>query len=180
MTTLTARSRAALSALVLLTLSALGCSSSTGTDGSNNNSSAYYIRFTVNGTQTEYRDQVGFPVVGSFAHVGTEYSAVVTGSAAVATGTGGTVTLSAIDVAPITTKTYGAIQPAANNGFTIGQISYAIGGVGYANSDPNNDEHLTFTEITATTVRGTFSGTLKASGHPNISISGEFFAKRIS
>jgi hypothetical protein len=32
----------------------------------------------------------------------------------------------------------------------------------------------------ATTARGTFSGTLKSSGHPNLSISGEFFAKRIN
>jgi hypothetical protein len=36
------------------------------------------------------------------------------------------------------------------------------------------------TLVMATTARGTFSGTLKSSGHPNLSISGEFFAKRIN
>ena len=64
--------------------------------------------------------------------------------------------------------------------FTLGQISYTIASIGYSNPDPNNDVRVAFTEITATTVRGTFSGTMKSTGRPNLSISGEFFAKRLN
>lgn len=177
---LPARQRTALGALVLLTVAALGCSSST--DATGKSSSPYYIKFTANGTQSEYHDQIAFPISASFAHTGIEYTGVVAGQSDAVATTGGTITLGVMDVAPITTnKSYGALQTvSANGGFTLGQISYTIASAGYSNPDPNNDVHVAFTEITATTVRGTFSGTLKSSGHPNLSISGEFFAKRIN
>lgn len=175
----TARPHKALGTLVLFTVAALGCSSST--DANGKSSSPYYIRFTANGTQSEYHDQFAFPISASFARTGTEYTAIVAGQSDAVATTGGTITLGAMDVAPITTKSYGALQTVASNGgFTLGQISYTIGSIGYSNPDPNNDVHVTFSEITATTARGTFSGTLKSSGRPNLSISGEFFAKRIN
>lgn len=178
---LPARQRTALRALVLLTVAALGCSSSTDATGKSSNS-PYYIKFTANGTQSEYHDQIAFPISASFAHTGIEYTGVVAGQSDAVATTGGTITLGVMDVAPITTnKSYGALQTvSANGGFTLGQISYTIASVGYSNPDPNNDVHVAFTEITTTTVRGTFSGTLKSTGHANLSISGEFFAKRIN
>jgi hypothetical protein len=181
MTILTARQRTALGALVLLTVAALGCSSSTdATTGTNN--SPYFIKFTANGTQSEYHDQIAFPIAASFAHTGIEYTAVVAGQSDAVATTGGTITLGAMDVAPIATnKSYGALQTVGTGGgFTLGQISYTIASIGYSNPDPNNDVRVAFTEITATTVRGTFSGTLKSTGRPNLSISGEFFAKRLN
>jgi hypothetical protein len=177
---LPARQPRALGALVLLAVAALGCSSST--DASGNSSSPYYIKFTANGTQSEYHDQIAFPVAASFAHTGIEYTAIVAAQSDAVATTGGTITLGAMDVAPITTnKSYGALQTVGTNGgFTLGQISYTIAGIGYSNPDPSNDVRVAFTEITTTTVRGTFSGTLKSSGHANLPISGEFFAKRIN
>lgn len=173
------RRNAAVGTLLLALVSALGCSSST--DSTSTNGSTYFIRFTANGTQYEYHDQLAFPISATFIHTGNEYNAVVAGESDNVATTGGTISLGAFDVVPITTKTYGALQPVGTSGgFTLGQITYTIGGVGYSNMDASNDIHVTFTEITATTVRGTFSGTLKSSGHPNVSITGEFFAKRLS
>jgi hypothetical protein len=41
-----------------------------------------------------------------------------------------------------------------------------------------SDNQVTITELTSTTVRGAFVGTVKAAGRPSISISdGEFYAR---
>jgi hypothetical protein len=154
-----------------------GCGGSSGTGPDDDqNPNGHYIRFKADGVQKEYTDDL--LVYAFFTQVNPEYVFAGEGVGAGGSITDGSISLSAMDVAPITTKTYGSYQ-LSGSGWTVGQILYRIGGVQYETSDVPSDVRVTLTQIGASEVRGTFSGTVKATGRPSIAISaGEFFLLR--
>ena len=168
--------RSAFGALAICGILLPGCGGSNGTTDPNDDPDGFYIRFQAGGTERLYTGEL--LVHGVFSQVGSEYVFTADGVSTAGSITGGSIILAAMDVVPITTRTYGSYQ-VVGSGWTMGQILYSIGGVQYGNDDVPNDIQVTITEITATAVRGTFQGTLKASGQPNIAISsGEFYVKR--
>ena len=174
----TARTWNALRAAIVLTALAAGCGSST--DSTGNQSGAYYIRFKSNGAQVQFQDQVGFPIVVSIAKTGIEYSLIVTGGSDPTASPYSNIQLNVADIIPIGTKTYGAFQ-ASGGGYTAALVTYNVGSAGYDNTAANSDFQITITEITTTTVTGTFSGTVKNKSGAAVSISGgEFLAKRLN
>ena len=168
--------RSAIAALMACVLSlACGGDDSTGPSGSNGGS--FYVRFRANGSQVEFN--AANNVFTTIDKVGNEFHF---GTSGVSPTTGNSVSLAVLDVSAITTTTYTGFTVVNNSGgFRMAQIMYTVGGVQYENTDPNQDNRITITEITATTVKGTFSGTVKASGRPSLSITnGEFFSQRIN
>jgi hypothetical protein len=158
-----------------------GCSSSTDSTGSQ--SGADFIRFQASGAQIQFQDQPTSPVAATIAAIGSESSLNVTGQSAFSASPFSNIQITVIDPSPITTKTYGAFQPVGTSGaFTSAIISYNVGSVGYDNTaaGTGSDVQVTITEITSTTVRGTFSATVKTKAGAVVAISGgSFLAKRI-
>jgi hypothetical protein len=166
-----ATARVALGAAALL---GTACSSSTDSTGQQT-SGTYYIRFQANGTLVDYHSDVW--VNASIAKAGVEYTAIAVSTPNGSAGEG-SMNLSVFDPSPITTKTYsGGITPGGTSGtYTLAQLIYVTGNAHY---DSANDVRITITEITATTLRGTFQGTVSSPGKANIAITnGEFFSKR--
>ena len=169
--------RTTVTALVFCSALTLGCGGdSTGPDSGQNQGGEFYVRFRANGTQVVFNlpnnELATFDKIGSEFHFGTS------GAAA----NGNNISLAVFDVAAITTASYvGLTTVNSSGGYRLAEILYTVGGVQYENTDANQDHRITITEITPTTVKGTFSGTMKASGRPNISITnGEFYTKRIN
>ncbi|TNF40638.1 MAG: hypothetical protein EP310_08565 [Bacteroidetes bacterium] len=132
----------------------------------------YYVRFNANGEKIEF--SVQGTVVAAFGQAGSKYNAVFTGYDATSN-----ISLQVFDNKEITTSTY--------SGYTLSGASFIGALIGY------NDKSGTFymqdalnpvtsiiiTEITSTAVKGKFSGTVKAAGKSDISISnGEFYVWR--
>jgi hypothetical protein len=144
--------------------------------GSDGDETGFYMRYRANGTLIEYRDPL--LVHGVFVAVGSQFTFAAEGVSPAGTITGSSANVSAIDVAPITTRTYTGFQ-VVPGGFTTASILYRTGGVEYSNTDAGNDIRVTLTEITPAYGRGTFSGTVKFAGRPDVSITGgEFYVPR--
>jgi hypothetical protein len=159
-----------LAPLVLALACLAGCSSSNSTTGPSGNS--YYLRFKANGTQVEFTSEPS--LIGAFAQSGIQYNGLFTGYDA-----NSNMSLQVFDGAAITQKSYsgyditgGALVGVLLTYQTTGGVVYGSGGVG-------TDAVITITELSQTAVKGTFTGTMKASGHPNLSITqGEFVVHR--
>jgi hypothetical protein len=146
----------------------IGCSnSSTGP-----NASGHYVRFNANGTQVSFT--IDASLQAAFAHAGNAYDATLTGS-----DLNGSISLTVLDVVAITTKQYAGYQ--ISGGGLVGVlIVYQQSGAGYRSVTTSaSDAVITITDITATEVKGTFSGTLKRNGQPDIVVTnGEFSVHR--
>ena len=157
-------------------LIATACKSSTDAgDSQQTSSGTYYVRFKANGAQIDYSSDTW--VNAAIAKTGPEYFFVGASTPAGSVGEG-SMSVSVFDPSPITTTTYsGGLTPVGTTGaYTLPQLSYVTGSSTYTSS---NDARITLTEITSTTVKGTFQGTVSTTGKPSISITnGEFFAKR--
>ncbi len=152
-----------------LFLSACGGSGgdSTGPDGT------YYLRFKANGTQITYADQ--FRLNATVSQAANQHLLL-------ALGFDDTSNFSAtfFDGAPVSQKTYAGYNINQSLGAFIGVIfAYQnTSGVVYGPGS-TNDESATITELTSTTVRGTFSGTVRAAGQADVVITnGEFYLPR--
>ena len=172
--------RLVLGAVTFSATLSLGCKGSTDAGDGGTQTSGFLIRFRANGSQTEYRGQGG--VFASFGQLGSQSSFNIAAVSDAGSVSGGSINVGIIDAAPITTATYTGFQTVGpSGGFRFAQILYNIGGFEYSNTGAGSDNTITITEMTPTTVRGTFSGTVRAQNRPSISITnGEFFAKRIN
>jgi hypothetical protein len=142
------------------------------TDEDDNSNSGYFIRFKANGTQVEFKEQTS--LVAAFAKSGIQHNGVFSGGK----------NLSNIVLQVFDNK---AIEATTFTGYTISGssivaelISYNDNtGANYTQGSVGSNATITISEITATTVRGTFSSTVKSAGKPDISITqGEFFVWR--
>lgn len=176
----TTTTRIALGALALCGVLSVGCSSSTDAGDTPNQGAGYFIRFQAGGSQVEYRGQGG--VFATFSQLGSQHNFGVAAVSDAGSIAGGSINIGVLDASPITTATYTGFQAVGTSGgFRTAQILYNIGGFEYSNSNASSDNTVTITEITPTTVRGTFRGTVRATGRTAISITnGQFYAKRVS
>jgi hypothetical protein len=133
---------------------------------------SFLIQFKVDGTLVEYTSQSSLMAV--FAHSGAQYNAVFSGYDELSN-----INLSVYYNKEITSGTYSGYT-LAGSAIVGSLISYQDkSGTNYTQASVNSDASITISEITATTVKGFFSGTLLASGKPDIVITnGEFFVWR--
>jgi hypothetical protein len=163
----TAAGPRALGLLILGGLLSSGCSTSTSPNGS-----GYFLHFQANGTTVAYTAQPSLLV--AFGHAGTQYNALITGFDATSN-----MSVQVFDGAVIAKGTfsgYGVVGSA----FVGALITYQdASGTVYVSTDQATDAIITITDLTATTMSGTFKGRLKVAGHPDIVVTnGEFFVKR--
>jgi len=176
---------------------AVSCKKSSGSGTANGNSSGYYMRFKLDGTQTEYNSQ---PVGGITVNgAGTVYTAVLVAYKDVNAGLKNEITITLINNTPVkagvayndpskatqangdkvaqTTVFY--YDPGAIGYLTVGMFADAAGNIPIAGLVA--DAKLTFTEMTTTYLKGTFSGTVFNSAdlkQSHLITAGEFYLQR--
>lgn len=132
----------------------------------------YFVRFNANGQKVEFK--VHGSLVAAFGQSGSQYNAVFTGYDA-----NTNISLQVFDNK--------AIVPATFTGYSLSGSTFVGALIGYQDNTgtlytqgavtPNST--ITITELTSAAVRGTFSGTVKATGKSDISITnGEFYVWR--
>lgn len=136
----------------------------------------YYMRFKANGTLAEYTNQLG--LAASFAQSGNQYFLTISGWNDASTN----FSVVLYNLAPISESTYSGYVASVDGtvGVLFAHKEKESGAVFSSGVTADYDARVTLSEITETGVKGTFSGTVKASGHSDISITeGEFFVKRV-
>lgn len=137
-----------------------------------NSNDGYMMRFKVNGAQVEFKTQAS--LVAAFGQSGNIFNGVFTGYDAKSN-----ISLQVYDNKAISETTF--------SGYALVGSSFVGALIGYQDNDGtlytqgsiNSDATIKISEMSSTTVRGTFSGTLKASGKSDIAITnGEFFVWR--
>lgn len=132
----------------------------------------YYVRFNANGQNVEFK--VHGLLVAAFGQAGNQYNASFTGG-----NTNSNVSLQVFDNKAITSATYSGyvLTGSAFIGAIIGYQDNS--GTLFTQGAVSPNSIITISEITSTTVKGTFSGTVTASGKSDISITGgEFYVWR--
>ena len=138
-------------------------------------SSSYIISFKLNGELQKFADE-NFPPSGSFYDDGTQYSGLFA-----ATGYATSIGFQVYDTNAIVEKDYSGlvITPTSGHNSLYGAVvSYTNGQDSYSTQSVTNPTvHIKITEITSTSVRGEFSGTLKSqNGKADVVITeGKFF-----
>ncbi len=138
----------------------------------NETEGGYYVRFKANGQQVEFTVQGA--TIAAFAQAGNTYNAVFTGY-----DSSSNVGLQVYDNKEITMATYSGYTLSGSS--FIGALIHYKDNLGtlYSQDALNPTTSITISEITSSAVKGTFSGILKASGKPDLSITqGEFFVWR--
>ena len=155
--------------VALAAVSLSGCKK----DDDNGDGGQYYMRFKANGTTVEFKVQAS--LVAAFGHAENVYNAVFTGYDAESN-----ISIQVHDGKAIEEKNYSGYI-LSGSAFVGALIAYKDkAGTVYTQGVPGNAS-ITVSEITATEVRGTFSGTLKATGKDDVIITeGEFFVKRLN
>ena len=126
----------------------------------------YYIRFKYDDKHPEYTEPLS--VYASFEHIG-DYSCILTESSSFYT-----MKLQVNDYKPIDTGTY-QIQGLGDSTLVHAYIDWNTSSH-YSSASDSGNATITILEITSTTVRGTFSGTVTAPGQTEIILrEGEFF-----
>lgn len=139
------------------------------------NGNGYKISLKVDGVLWEFEDQY-FPPYGSFVDNGVLFSGTFG-----ATGRASSVGLQVYDTKAIVKHDYSGYvvtQTSGHNTISGAVVSFADSQLSYSTQSITNPTvHVQLTEITATTARGTFSGTLKSqNGKPDIKITdGKFY-----
>ncbi len=133
----------------------------------------YRVKFKANGTPVEFNSQP--TLTASFGQSGNQHVAVFTGY-----DVESNISIQVHDGKAIEAKNYSGYV-STGSGFSGALIAYKDkAGTVYTQGVPGNAS-ITVSEITATEVRGTFSGTLKATGKADVVITdGEFFVKRLN
>jgi len=162
---------------VLIALFSGSCKKGSDDEDTEDTGNGYKITFKVNGDLKEFAD-IDFPPHGSFTDDGKQY-----GGAFIATGRSSSIGFQVYDTKAIVEKDYNGyvITPTTGRNSLYGAVvSYADGQLSYSTQSITNPTvHVKITEITATSVRGEFSGTLKLqNGTTNITISdGKFYVQ---
>ena len=153
--------------LVFLCLTILSgsCSSDETSDG-------YVMRFKANSTQQEFA--AGGGQTATFTLDDNQHIGLIVGSDG-----SRTMALKVYDTEAIAVAVYRQFEP-KDDAFTGSLIAYQDeSGTEYTQGAVIPDIHVRITEITSTSVSGTFGGTLKADGKPDLSITeGEFLVRR--
>jgi hypothetical protein len=157
-----------------LTASLLGAALSLSCDTTGpGEASEYFIRYRANGSAIEYREDLRLH--GVVGMVGSQHALALEGESPAGAPAESSLNVSVFDVVPITTRTYTGYQT-VTGGFTSAGLIYRAGGVEYHSNLDDADNRVTITEIARTHLRGTFSGTLKLAGRPDVVITnGEFY-----
>lgn len=135
----------------------------------------YYMRFKSNGVLVEYTNQLGLNA--GFAQSGNQYVGTISGW----NDANSNFSLLLYDLAPISEIIYSGYTASGDG--TVGVLlvhkEKDSGAVFSSGVTSDYDSRVTISEITETGVKGTFSGLIKASDLPDISITeGSFFVKR--
>lgn len=132
----------------------------------------YYMRFKVNGALVEFKVQAS--LVAAFGHADKVYNAAFTGY-----DIDSNISLQVFDSKEIGATTYSGYG-LVNSAIVGAIIGYSDkSGTLYTQGALNSDATITIAEITSSTVKGTFSGTLRANGKPDLAVTnGEFFVWR--
>ena len=135
-----------------------------------NGVSGYLIQFKANGKQVEFTEQASLLTL---FYSGSVYNALFSGYTA-----SSNISLQVFDNKTISETTYSGYA-LVGSAFVGALIDYQdTDGTIYTQGTANSDASVTITQLAATTVRGTFSATLKASGKPDMVISqGQFFVR---
>lgn len=134
--------------------------------------SGYIMKFKTNGTTVEFTSQSS--LVAAFANSGSQYTATFTGY-----DSNSNLSIVVYDNKAIAPVTYSGYQ--LNNTEFIGALIVYEDKNGkiYSQLSTNSDIKVVINEITSTTVRGTFSGTLTSSDNEELSVTnGEFYVWR--
>jgi hypothetical protein len=135
-------------------------------------SGTYYMKFKVDGNRVEFNLQTA--MVAAFAQSGTQYNAVISGSDGKRN-----VGLQVFDNKVISAGKYSGYT--ISNMAVVGTLMHYedLNGTAYTQGSTNQDVEVTISEISSTTVKGNFKGTLKSTGKANILVTdGEFFVWR--
>ncbi len=138
-------------------------------------SGSYYIRFRANGEQVEFTNQL--ILVAGFGTNGELYTGTISGANDVDSNVG----LQIYNNAPILAGTYSGYGVSGNAvvGVIIGYSEKSSGALFSSGGGPDVDATVVISEITATTVKGTFHGRLLATGQSDILVTdGSFFVRR--
>lgn len=150
---------------------ALGCGGSS--DSTGPGGSGYFVRFRAGGEQVSYTLQNS--LLMTFSNSGSQYVGIVSGF-----DPSSNVNLQVYSNSAITATTYSGYN--VSGGSLVGALVgyHPAGGTLYTSSSSSGvTATVTITELTATTVRGTFSATLYAAGKPDVSVTnGEFHVPR--
>ncbi len=161
----------------LVALFSVSCSSSGDDEEEEQTGNGYKITLKVDGVSKEFQDE-DFPPFGSLTDNGTQYSASFA-----ATGRASSVGFQVYDTKAIVQKDYSGlvITPTSGHNLIYGAVlSYAESQDSYSTQSVTNPVvHVDIKEITSTSVRGEFSGTLKSQGtKADIKITeGKFYIK---
>lgn len=156
--------------LLLLGATLVAACDSGGTDDPD--AGEYFVRFSAGETPISFTRQGS--IVGTFAQSGNQHNAIFTGYDET-TG----IHLQIYDREAVTEQTY------SGYGFETDAVVGVL--IGYYNADgsyasgasPTEETRVVVSEITETSVRGTFQGTVKADGLPDLALTeGEFFVQR--
>ena len=162
---------------VVLTVAVLAVACGKDSDGGTgpSNDGDLFYRFDANGTRVTYTVQQS--LLGSFSRNNNQRVLIITGFNANSNSA-----LQVYSGADIGVGSYSGYTINPAQGVVIGTIMHYqdSNGVLYAtDSSVNPTDVVTITDLTATTVRGTFSGRLKSAGRPDMVITnGEFLVKR--
>ena len=138
----------------------------------NGNSNELFMRFKANGVLVEYNDPTTLYAI--LTQGGAQHTGSFTGYDPIST-----MTLQVYDSMAISVKAYTGFYIVGS--VLLGALmSYGdANGVTYSQDTNNNDIVINVSEVTATNVKGTFSGTLVEPGYPNIAMTqGEFNVQR--
>ena len=144
-----------------------GCKSSTGPS-----SSTYSATFSANGSTVQYTTQSS--LLAAFAQASTQYDCIVS-----AFDASSSLSLQMYDGSAITAKAYSGYNVVGGALVGVLVVYQDAAGVVYRSGGVTTDALITVTQITSTTIRGTFQGTVKSAGHANVVIAnGTFYVKR--
>jgi len=139
-------------------------------DDPEENGGAYEMSFTANGTKVKYTTQGA--LVASFANSGSQFLGVLTGYDA-----NTNLHVQVYDDEAIVAGTYSGYS--ASGGVLTGVLIGYKDGTGTSYTQAGGDIVVTISSITETSASGTFIGTLKASGKPDMVITdGKFTVQR--
>jgi hypothetical protein len=142
---------------------------------SNDETDSYYIRFRANGELVEFTNQL--ILTAGFGNTGDLYSGTISGANDVDSNIG----LQIYNNAPILEDTYSGYGFSGNAvvGVIIGYKEKSSGVLFSSGGGTNVDATVVISEITETTVKGTFQGRLLANGQPDIIVTdGSYFVRR--
>jgi hypothetical protein len=149
------------------------CVSFAGCDSGDADGSPYFIRFNAGGGQVFFNGVNA--VWGAFAQASTQHNAVFS-----AFNQSSNVSVQVFDRAPVAEGTYSGYS--FDQGAVIGiLIAYQNpAGVTFVSGPmPSADTRVIITQISPTAVRGTFQGTLRSAGQPDLAVTGgEFHVQR--